>query len=304
MQTTDKKVQAKLKQCGRKIVKTICPEKMRSTRPRNPQTPPGKDLKALLDGNKFLEACKHVNEQEKSNSVDAESCYKEIANCMWKVVEVFLSDSLHSQDALKQVAEAVKWGTNMHRDSLEKSFDSECTVRWSHKEWEAQLESCLIKAMKTAIPSFPSGDRTLSEHLSDLEIIINSKVGEHGPFLKEVGLLVIYIKCFDLCILDHLEAVLKDCHEYEKCALLYLWVTKHYKRKIMGFSDFHVEILEAQDPLLHSTWTLKAEEKFFKCVTDCRRDRLNRVISSELSRLHQPTFGKGCETFLEIFQGW
>ncbi|XP_078518200.1 exocyst complex component 3-like isoform X2 [Lissotriton helveticus] len=301
-ETKDNKVQAKLKRCGRKIVETVLAEKTRNAKPRSPQTPPGKDLKALLEGNKFLEACKYVNEQEESNSIDAESCYQDISTCMWEVVEVFLSDCVYSHDALIQVVEAVKWEKKKHRESLEKSFDSECAARWIHKEWEAQLESYLKKAIQTYIPLFPSGNRTLSEHLRDLEIYIDSKVGEHGPFLKEVGLLVTYIKCFDICIFDHLEAVLTYCNEYGKCALLYLWVTKHYKRKFMGFSDLHVEILEAQDPSLHSTWTFKAEKKFLKCVTDWRRDRLNRVLGSELSTLHNQTFEKGSEIFLEIFQ--
>ncbi|XP_069494447.1 uncharacterized protein [Ambystoma mexicanum] len=270
-QETNKKAKCKgvpvtIKKLACKIADALPLEKRRRQQRDRAQAPPGKDWKALLDANMFLEACTHAHEQDKTNPACADSFYEDIARHMWKVLGDFFSGTLHTHEPLRQVAESVKWEKNLQQEFLEKSFDADGGVQWTPKGWEAQLESCLKTAINLLIPSFSSRNRTLSEHLSHIEIILDSKFWKNAPILQEVGLFIIYVKCFDRCIHEHLEALLAGCHDYGECALLYIWVTKDFKRKLMEHSSVHEKVLGALDHSLHSRWSLKAEEKFLECV--------------------------------------
>nr|XP_033807113.1 uncharacterized protein LOC117363463 isoform X2 [Geotrypetes seraphini] len=316
-----------LERTAKNILKCLKHQKKAKKNPPNEQSPlleedADQNLDDLLSGGKFLEACKLIHKLDETEK-DKEILYEraEQVTCeMWLVVKEALFGPENVWQQLHSVMAVVEWEEIKKQERLNIGKDSEPALKWSE-----QLESHIKEELRNQISQLPPVDKSdvtgIQNHLKHLEEALLWHVTSNRP-LEEVGLLTIFVKSFQDCVLSHISALLHASCSPNECIMLYKVGIENYKKTLQTVIQQKrternpeqweksptdpgrcQQSSESFDLPCYSDWISANEKKLIAVIQTDIKEKLTNILNSEKKLLkNSPGDNLLCYHFSEIIQ--
>ncbi|XP_030071168.1 exocyst complex component 3 isoform X2 [Microcaecilia unicolor] len=211
---------------------------------------------------------------------------------MWLVVRQALFGQENDWQQLCSVMAVLEWEENKNQESLKLANDSSSALKWSE-----QLENQIKKELRSRISRFPPMDNSdvtagIQTHFENLEKAFLRNVVS-SRLLQETGLLNIYMKSYQDCLLSRASALISVSCSPKEFIVLYklgreayentLRIMRQQQRTERNPGQWEKSL--GPTDTAYSDWISTTEEKLINVIQEDIRRKLNSILNNKIKLL-------------------